>query len=205
MWPLVLTPLHIAFLELLIDPACSLVFEAEASAQDWMAQAPRRVKAPLLSTEAVRWSLWQGACVTAWVLGWYGGLTWLVPSSTTASTAAFGVLVMANAALILPCRSDQPGWRGSFRGLPRVSAWVLLGTLSALALVTQVPLLAQAFGFVRLSMAQWGLMAASVLVLLGVLQLSKEGWLSSRPARKTVEADLAPAERPDPVPRRGGE
>ncbi|MDD0838761.1 cation-translocating P-type ATPase [Curvibacter sp. HBC61] len=204
-WPLVLTPLHIAFLELLIDPACSLVFEAEASAQDWMAQAPRRVKAPLLSTEAVRWSLWQGACVTAWVLGWYGGLTWLVPSSTTASTAAFGVLVMANAALILPCRSDQPGWRGSFRGLPRVSAWVLLGTLLALALVTQVPLLALAFGFVRLPMAQWGLMAASVLVLLGVLQLSKEGWLSSRAARKTVGANLAPADPPDPVPRRGGE
>ena len=45
----------------------------------------------------------------------------------------------------------------------------------------------------------------SVLVLLGVLQLSKEGWLSSRPARKTVGADLVPADRPDPVPRRGGE
>lgn len=181
-WPLVLTPLHIAFLELLMDPACSLVFEAEAGDQDGMAQPPRGVNAPLLSAASVRLSLAQGACVTAWVLGWYVCLRWLAPSSTEANTVAFGVLVMANTALILPCRSDQPGWRRSVRGLPQVSVWVLLGTLSALALVTQVPLLAQAFGFVRLSLAQWGLMVASVLVLLGVLQLNKSGWRSTRQA-----------------------
>jgi Ca2+-transporting ATPase len=28
-WPLVLAPLHIAFLELVIDPSCSVVFEAD--------------------------------------------------------------------------------------------------------------------------------------------------------------------------------
>ena len=44
--PLVLAPLHIAFLELVIDPACSIVFEAEEGAADLMQQPPRAANDP---------------------------------------------------------------------------------------------------------------------------------------------------------------
>ena len=47
--PLLLTPLHIAFLELVIDPACSIVFEAEHHDGALMQQAPRRPDEPLLA------------------------------------------------------------------------------------------------------------------------------------------------------------
>ena len=48
-WPLVLMPIHIAFLELIIDPACSVVFEAEDEEGDVMDRPPRPVGAPMFS------------------------------------------------------------------------------------------------------------------------------------------------------------
>jgi Ca2+-transporting ATPase len=67
--PLVLAPLHIAFLELVIDPACSLVFEAEDGDPDLMHQPPRPSGAVLLTTTHVTQSLLQGGLVTAMVVG----------------------------------------------------------------------------------------------------------------------------------------
>ncbi|MDD0809323.1 cation-translocating P-type ATPase [Curvibacter sp. RS43] len=175
-WPLVLTPLHIAFLELVIDPACSLVFEAESGRTGLMAQPPRRRTEALLSAHAVRLSLLQGCWMTGLVLAWYGGLTWLGWGAATASTAGFMALVAGNAALILPCRSPTGRWRDLFQGLPRLSAGVLLGTLLALGLVTTVPGLARAFGFAPLPWALGAGVMFSALASLVVFQLNKR-WL----------------------------
>jgi len=38
---MILEPIHVAFLELIIDPACSIVFEAEAEEADIMRRPPR--------------------------------------------------------------------------------------------------------------------------------------------------------------------
>ena len=67
--PLVLAPLHIAFLELVIDPACSIVFEAEEGAADLMQQPPRAADEPLLSTRHILLSVLPGSVVTAAVVG----------------------------------------------------------------------------------------------------------------------------------------
>ncbi len=52
-WPLVLMPVHIVFLELVIDPACSIAFEAEAEEPDVMRRPPRR---PVSTCSAAGWS-----------------------------------------------------------------------------------------------------------------------------------------------------
>jgi Ca2+-transporting ATPase len=44
-WPLVLMPVHIMVLQLIIDPTCSLVFEAESEEPDVMRRPPRSVNA----------------------------------------------------------------------------------------------------------------------------------------------------------------
>ncbi len=106
--PLVLAPLHIAFLELVIDPACSLVFEAEDGDPDLMHQPPRPAGAALLTTTLVTQSLLQGGLVTAMVVGVYAGLLGLGMPGGMASTAAFVALVSANASLILPSRTARP-------------------------------------------------------------------------------------------------
>ncbi len=63
--PLLLSPVHIAFLEMVIDPVCSLVFEAESEEDGIMDRPPRPVSEPLFSTPTIIWSLLQGALVLA--------------------------------------------------------------------------------------------------------------------------------------------
>ena len=171
--PLVLAPLHIAFLELVIDPACSLVFEAEPAAADLMDQPPRQQAEPLLGASQVLLSLVQGAWVSLVVIGLYVVLMGHEEAVASAGALVFAVLVIANAVLILPSRSRQPAWRRLWSGLTPVSLWVLAGTLVALGAVVLVPALAQAFGFAALSAP----VAALAVILGGALllpfQLSK--------------------------------
>ena len=59
-WPLVLSPVHIVFLELIIDPACSIAFEAEPEEADVMDRPPRDPKAPLFGMGQIFFSLFEG-------------------------------------------------------------------------------------------------------------------------------------------------
>jgi P-type Ca2+ transporter type 2C len=65
--PLLFWPLHIAFLEMVIDPVCSIVFEAEGEERDIMQRPPRHPAEPLFSTRFAAWSLLQGALALAFV------------------------------------------------------------------------------------------------------------------------------------------
>lgn len=168
--PLVLAPLHIAFLELVIDPACSIVFEAEEGAASLMHRPPRRADEPLLRGRHILLSLVQGSMVTAAVVGLYAWLLSEAAHAPIASTAAFVLLVTANAALILPSRSLQGGWRNLWAGLTPVSLWVLCGTLVALASITTMPWLAKAFRFPPLSPWQWILVAGAGAALVLVFE-----------------------------------
>ena len=188
--PLVLAPLHIAFLELVIDPACSVVFEAEDGPADLMQQPPRRADEPLLSGRHILLSLVQGSVVTAAVVGLYAWLLGQAAYAATASTAAFVVLVAANAMLILPSRRSDTamaaGRRGPWTRLSPVSLWVLGGTLAALAAITTVPWLAAAFRFVPLPPLHWLLALASGLALAAVFAanqrwLQRAGGAAARP------------------------
>src|SRR5579871_1750143 len=59
-WPLVLLPIHIAFLHLVIDPACSVVFEAQPEESDVMSRPPRDPGAPLFGRRVLGVSTLQG-------------------------------------------------------------------------------------------------------------------------------------------------
>ncbi len=65
--PIVLWPIHIAFLEMVIDPVCSLVFEAETEEDDVMRRPPRSPDQPLFSRSLIGWSVLQGAVAFALV------------------------------------------------------------------------------------------------------------------------------------------
>jgi Ca2+-transporting ATPase len=159
--PLILAPIHIAFLELVIDPACSIVFEAEAGSPRLMDQPPRSPAESLISARQLVLGLVQGGLVTLIVATYYW---WLLAHGSAAEPAralAFVVLVTANAALIFPTRRPQSGWREMFAGLSAVSAWVLGGTLLGLAIITGVPAIAAAFTFRPPSLPQ-GLLAFGI-------------------------------------------
>ena len=67
-WPLILLPVHIVFLEFIIDPACSVVFETEPEEADVMQRKPRSMNAKLFNKNAAVISFLQGAVVLAIVV-----------------------------------------------------------------------------------------------------------------------------------------
>ncbi len=71
-WPLALLPIHVVFLELIIDPACTLVFEMEAEEADLMQRRPRPLSEPLFEPALLLTGLVQGLGVLAAVAGIYG-------------------------------------------------------------------------------------------------------------------------------------
>lgn len=166
--PLILAPIHIAFLELVIDPACSIVFEAEAGSPDLMAQPPRSKVESLVSKGHIVLSLAQGTLIALASASFYW---WLLLTGNTvevARTLAFIVLVTANAALVFPSRSPRLGWATMFSGLSVAGTWVLIGTMLGLALVTSLPVLARAFTFQPPSPYQW---LSAFIVGVGMLLL----------------------------------
>ena len=174
--PLVLVPLHIAFLELVIDPACSVVFESQPEHPGLMEQPPRATNQALVSVTQVLQGLAQGALLTFALMGLYAGmLAWDLPADL-ARSAVFVALVTANAVLILPSRSANADWRGMFTGLPAVAAWVMGATGLALLLVTMLPPLAGLFRFAQLSTTQWLAAFGLGLAMLLPFQLVKRGF-----------------------------
>ncbi len=171
--PVLLTPLHIAFLELVIDPACSIVFEAEAGDETLMLQAPRRQDEPLLSRQDALQSLVFGMLTTAAAFSLYAGLLHTGETSPTSAACAFVLLVVANTMLILPSRSRQREWRRLWIKQPAVSLWVMAGTMAGLWVVTTVPVIAPAFRFTPLTAAAWWLSAFGGAAMLIVYQLAK--------------------------------
>jgi len=65
--PVLFGPVHIAFLEMVIDPVCSLVFEAEPEEEDVGTRPPRDPKTPLLSRRLLAWGATQGIVAFATV------------------------------------------------------------------------------------------------------------------------------------------
>jgi Ca2+-transporting ATPase len=171
--PLLLTPLHIAFLELVIDPACSIVFEAENGDEALMQQAPRRTSEPLLSLPDAIQAIGFGTLTTIVCFAAYYLLLQADQPVRTAAALVFVLLVVANTALILPSRSRQHSWRALWQGLPGVSLAVICATLAGLWLVTQVAAIAVAFRFTPLPVEYWLLGLLAGLLMLPLFQLIK--------------------------------
>jgi Ca2+-transporting ATPase len=171
--PLLLTPLHIAFLELVIDPACSIVFEAENGDETLMQQAPRRTSEPLLSLPDAMQSIGFGTLTTVVCFAAYYVLLQADQPVRTAAALVFVLLVVTNTALILPSRSRQHSWRALWQGLPSVSLAVICATLAGLWLVTQVAAVAVAFRFTPLPVEYWLLGLLAGLLMLPLFQLIK--------------------------------
>ncbi len=146
-WPLVLFPVHIVFLELIIDPACSVVFEAEREEADVMRRPPRKAGTPLFDRWTLAASVLQGLSVLIVVLAVYVIAGVRGQSENGARALAFTTLIIANLALILTNRSWTRTIPSTLR-LPNTALWfVLLGAAVFLGLVLYVPALRDLFKF----------------------------------------------------------
>jgi Ca2+-transporting ATPase len=169
-WPTLLFPLHIAFLELVIDPACSLVFENEPAEPKLMQRPPRDPKAPLFAGRTLGLALLQGVGGLLVVLGAYAwSATWLAEAAARAFT--FTTLVMGNLALLMANRSSTASLWSSLQVPNRAMWWVAGATTLMLALALYQPWVAGLFQFAPLA-------ASDVLKAVG-LGLCSVLWLEA--------------------------
>jgi P-type Ca2+ transporter type 2C len=149
-WPIILYPVHIVFLELIIDPACSIVFESEAEESNTMRRPPRDPKTSLFSRRLVILSLLQGLFSFLVVIGVYKIALGLGQSEANARTLAFITLVISNLCLILSNRSWSRSILGSLSVYNKALLWVIAGATLFLGLAIYVPILQKLFHFERL-------------------------------------------------------
>lgn len=140
-WPIVLFPMHIALLELAIDPACAMVFESEPADEDVMRQPPRDPATPLFAGNTLVQAVLQGLGVLAAVLGAYLWGTQQL-DEMQARSLAFSTLVLGNLALILSNRAGARGLWAALRVRNRMLWVVTAFTLGLLALALYLPPLA---------------------------------------------------------------
>jgi Ca2+-transporting ATPase len=146
-WPLVLLPAHIAFLELIIDPACSIVFEAEQEEKNVMNRPPRNSGEPLFSHQTVTISMLQGIIVLCVVLGVFLWSFQRGDSEQEVRTLTFTTLIISNLALILTNRSWTRTCIATFRFSNKALLPLLAGAVLLLGIVLYVPFFIKVFRF----------------------------------------------------------
>ncbi|HKQ12672.1 MAG TPA: cation-translocating P-type ATPase [Steroidobacteraceae bacterium] len=145
-WPLLFFPLHVLFLEFVIDPACAFVFEADAEAADIMKRKPRPPDERLFTSAMLKRSVTLGLVALVLSVTVYG-LALQTLSEGESRALAFVAIVAANLALIFVSRSRSEALTTIFVKPNRIY-WSIVGLASvALIIAIGVPGTAAAFRF----------------------------------------------------------
>ena len=181
--PLVLMPIHIVFMEMIIDPACSVVFEAEPEEINVMNRPPRNPNEPLFGTKTIALSLLQGAVVCLIVLVVYVATLHSGSGELEARAMTFTTLIFANLGLILTNRS----WTHTIPatlGAPNGALWkILIGAVVFLGLVLYVPFLQNLFNFATLHLNDLTIALAAALASITWFEVFKMIHRASRVAQ----------------------
>lgn len=146
-WPLILLPVHIVFLELVIDPACSVVFENEREEKNVMKRPPRKAGESHFDRRTIGLALMQGFAVLVALLVIYVSATAKGFGELDARAMVFTTMVIANLALILTNRSWSQTILTTLR-IPNRSFWGIVGgVILFLAAVLNLPFLQNLFIF----------------------------------------------------------
>ena len=148
--PLILWPVHIVFLELIIDPACSIIFEAEKEEKNVMSRPPKNINEPFFGAKKILLSCSQGIGILVISLAVYFVGLHLGYSVKSVRTFTFVTLIVSNIAVILSNRS----WTSSIFEIMitpnKAVKWVVGGAVFFLILILNLPFLLDLFQFERI-------------------------------------------------------
>jgi P-type Ca2+ transporter type 2C len=146
-FPLILWPVHIVFLELIIDPSCSIIFEAEKEEANVMNRPPKDINEPFFGAKKIFLSCMQGVGILiVTLLIYFVGLK-MGYEEKEVRTLTFVTLIVSNIAVILCNRSWE---RNIFKILATRNStvkWVVGGAIIFLTLTLKVPFLRNMFQF----------------------------------------------------------
>ena len=165
--PLFLLPVHVVFLEFVIDPACTLVYEAERTDAGAMERPPRDPQEPLFNVAMLATSFALGLTMLGAVFAAYWWALDSGRSEAGARTIAFAAIVFSNLSLLFVTRSRTRTALATLRQ-PNTALWgITLGALAALGAAIYVPAAADIFRFAPLGATE--LVVAAVAGIGGVV------------------------------------
>jgi Ca2+-transporting ATPase len=152
--PLFLFPVHVVFLEFVIDPACTLVFEGEHTEAGSMQRPPRDPHQPLFSFAMLGMSLALGVTMLLAVLAVYWWALQAGRDEGVVRATAFAAIVFGNLALLFAMRSRERSIAETVRQPNPALWWICAAAIAALAVAVYVPGVALLFKFAPLGMTE---------------------------------------------------
>jgi P-type Ca2+ transporter type 2C len=150
--PIILWPVHIVFLELIIDPACSIIFEAEKEEANVMSRLPKSIDEPFFGAAKIIFSCMQGVGIlivtmVVYLVGLHMGF-----EAKEVRAMSFTTLIVSNIAVILTNRSWTDNIFRIIATPNRAVLWVVGGAVFFLTLILNIPFFLDLFQFQQLSL-----------------------------------------------------
>jgi P-type Ca2+ transporter type 2C len=152
--PLILWPVHIVFLELIIDPACSMIFEAEREEKNVMLRPPKNINEPFFGARKIFFSCMQGVGILIiTLLVYFIGLK-MGYTEKEVRTLTFVTLIVSNIAVIISNRSWTTGFFEILVSPNKAVTWIVGGAVLILILILNIPFLLDLFQFEKIGLVE---------------------------------------------------
>ena len=175
--PPMLSPIHILFLEMIIDPTCAIVFEMEPPEKNIMQRAPRDPNQKIFSAGNVSMAIIQGFGLMAIVTGLYLSLLHLEYSQNFATTISFGSLVLGNLLLIIVSRSRHEHILNILKRSNPSQKWIIGSAITSFMGLLFIPFLRERFDFSMIDTPGVLLILTSGLMSLVWCELTKFAYI----------------------------
>jgi len=175
-FPLILWPVHIVFMELIIDPACSIIFEAEKEEINIMNRPPKRIDEPFFGAKKILFSCMQGVGILILTLTVYLEGLHFGYEDKEVRAMAFITLIVSNIAVILTNRSWTDNIFKIIVTPNKAVLWIVGGAIFFLALILNIPFFLDLFQFQKLTLINIGicsLMGLTTIVWFEIYKLFK--------------------------------
>jgi Ca2+-transporting ATPase len=175
LYPNIFSPVHIIFLELIMGPTCSIVYENEPIEKDSMLKRPRPFTTTFFKTKELITSIIQGLAINIGVLFIYRIAVLQHGSEALTRTMVFTTLIAANIVLTLVNRSFYYAITTTLRYKNSRVLLMITITLSILALLLFVPPLTRFFEFEALN--SWQIFTCFGIGIISVIWYEAVKWL----------------------------
>ena len=172
-YPNIFTPIHVIFLELIMGPTCSLVYENEPLEKNGMMQPPRILTDTFLGWRELLISGIQGMIITIGTLGMYQYAVWSGYDENLTRAMVFTTLVVANIFLTLVNRSFYYSIFTAMGYKNYLLLGIVVSTILLLAGLLYIPVVRGFFGFAAMSIAQLGISVSVGIVVVIWFELYK--------------------------------
>lgn len=166
-YPQIFTPVHVIFLELIMGPTCSIVYENEPMEKNTMLQKPRKMYDTFLNWKELSMSIVQGLMITIGVLFAYQFMVQQGANEGQTRAMVFSTLIFANILLSFTNRSFYYSFFESFKNRNMLFVAITIFTLVLLLLILYVAPVSNFFSIEGLSVSELGI--AFIIAIISVL------------------------------------